>query len=68
MVKLNFAIMNIRAKTRFVFTVDVAKECFCKAIAIRIDKLQDWRYNNSVINNDVIAEREVKAWQIKITP
>ena len=49
MVKLNFAIMNIRAKTRFVFTVDVAKECFCKAIAIRIDKLQDWRYNNSAI-------------------
>ena len=37
-------------------------------LRLRIDKQQKERYNNAVINNTVIAEREVKTWQIEITP
>ena len=37
-------------------------------LRLRIDKQQKERYNNAVINNAVIDEREVKTWQIEITP
>ena len=37
-------------------------------LRLRIDKQQKERYNNAVINNTVIAEREMKTWQIEITP
>ncbi len=37
-------------------------------LRLRIDKQQKEHYNNAVINNNVIDEREVKTWQIEITP
>ena len=54
--------------TLFAAVMRFVKEFFSNKCAVRIDKFQDWHYNNDVINNAIIEEREVEAWQKEITP